>query len=87
MGKGKPANWPGYYKWADQWLWVARADKVLKSGDLSAAEKDFVMGVKNRKQWCLRHPKRLEYFLDPDAYLKFADIEKRVARERENVSE
>jgi hypothetical protein len=58
--------------------WVARANKVLKAGDLSPAERDFVVSLKNRKAWCVAHPKRLEYFLSPDAYLKFAEIEKRV---------
>jgi hypothetical protein len=60
--------------------WVARADAILKSGDLSAAERDFLMGVKNRKAWCVSHPRRLEYFLSPDQYMRFAEIEKRIVR-------
>jgi len=61
--------------------WVARANNILKSGDLSAGERDFVLGLRNRKAWCVANPRKLEYFLSPDQYLKFAEIERRIAKE------
>jgi hypothetical protein len=61
--------------------WVLRASKILKSGDLSAAERTWVLSIRNRKAWCVAHPKRLEWFLSPDQWVKFAEIEKRIAKE------
>jgi hypothetical protein len=66
--------------------WVLRADEVLKSEDLSAAERTWVLSVRNRKAWCVKHPKRLEFFLSPDQFVKFREIEKRVAKEKADAS-
>ena len=65
--------------------WIARADEILAAG-LSARERDFVLGVRNRKAWSVAKPRRREYLLAPEACAWFREIEGRVRSGKEAVS-
>jgi hypothetical protein len=60
--------------------WIERCEAVLAAGGLDADQRDFVVGVMNRKAWSIAKPRRREFLLSPDQYMRFAEIEKRVMR-------
>jgi hypothetical protein len=61
--------------------WIARADEILAAG-LSARDRDFVLGVRNRKAWSIAKRRRREYLLSPEACAWFREIEGRVQQRK-----
>jgi hypothetical protein len=62
--------------------WIARADAVLAAGGLTSRERDFVLGVRNRKAWSIAKRRRREYLLSPEACGWFREIEGRVQQRK-----
>ena len=61
--------------------WIEKCDAILAAGGLTPHERDFLIGVRNRKAKSVAKPRRWrEGVLTPEMYAWFSEIERRVAK-------